>query len=78
MSQSVLIELNLPEDIARFVFPPALNDRLQSLLDKQDLQGDLSNEERREAQSLVDLSELISLLKLRVRQASKRESPDGP
>ena len=77
MSQSVLIELDLLDDIARFTFPRALNDRLHALLDKQDLEGDLTNEERREAQSLVDLSELISLLKLRVHQASKRKSPDA-
>jgi hypothetical protein len=77
MAQSVLIELELPEDLARLTFPPALNERLQALLDKQDQEGALTKQERQEAESLVELSELLSLLRLRAQQAAKTAPPDA-
>ncbi len=72
MAQSVLIELELPDDLSRLKLPPALNERLQALLDKQDREGTLTEQERREAESLVELAEMLSLLKLRAQQASKQ------
>jgi hypothetical protein len=71
MNKSVLIELELPEDLARLTLPSVLEQRLQALLDKQDREGALPEPERKEAESLVNLSELLSLLKLRAQRATK-------
>lgn len=65
MSKRVTIELEMPGDLARFRLPKAVNRRLQDLLDKQDRGEKLSATERREAEGLVDLAELLSLLRLR-------------
>ena len=59
------IELDLPADLARFKLPPAVEARLQELLDRQDSGQTLSSREREEAQGLVDLAELLTLLRLR-------------
>jgi len=72
MSQSVMIDLELPSDWGQFRLPPALNDRLQELLDRQDLAGRLSSRERREAEALTELVDMLSLMKLRVEQAAKQ------
>ena len=61
MRQSVLVELDLPKDWRTFRLPPALNDRLQELLDRQDQDGKLSPRERREALALTELVDLLSL-----------------
>ena len=71
MGKSVLIELDVPEELERFTFPRALDERLQELLDKQDRKGKLSERERREAESLVELAELLSLLRLKAEQAAR-------
>ena len=68
----VLVELNVPADWKRFKLPPALGLRLQSLLDKQDLNGKLTRPERREAMALTELVEMLSLMKLRVKRAESR------
>lgn len=68
----VLVELDLPKDLKRFSLPPALNDRLQELLDRQDLEGKLTRRERREAQALTQLVDMLSLMKLRVRKPTKQ------
>lgn len=70
MSQ-VLIELDLPGDWKEFRLPPALNERLQKLLDKQDREGELTRDERREAKAITELVDMLSLMKLRVRQAER-------
>ena len=36
MSQRVAIELEVPEDLARFRLPPGVDARLRELLDRQD------------------------------------------
>jgi hypothetical protein len=69
MAQKVTIELNLPDDFDKLRLPPAVHDRLQHLLDKQSREGKLSRSERLEAEGLVDVSELLSLLKLRAKRA---------
>ncbi|HED04191.1 MAG TPA: hypothetical protein ENI60_05440 [Candidatus Fraserbacteria bacterium] len=71
MAESVLIKLDLPGDLAHLKLPAALNTRLQALLDEQDRQGQLSQQERAEAEGLVNLAELLSLLKLRAQQATE-------
>ena len=69
MAQKLMVELNLPADWRRFRMPAALEKRLQSLLDKQDSTGKLSPAEREEAEALVELSEMLSLMKVRARVA---------
>lgn len=46
-----------------------VNERLQELLDRQDRTGNLTQSERQEAEGLVNLAELLSLLKLRAQRA---------
>ena len=70
MSQ-VLIELDVPADWRKFKLPKALDDRLQSLLDKQDIEGTLLPSERREARAIAELSDMLSLMKLRARKAKR-------
>jgi len=67
----VTIELELPGDLARFRLPRALNKRLQDLLDRQDDGTRLSQAERREAEALVDVAELFTLLRLRAESAAR-------
>jgi hypothetical protein len=69
MSQQVLVKLELPEDLERFRLPRGVDDRLHGLLDRQDRGEELTPDERREAEGLVDLAELLSLLKLRAQRA---------
>lgn len=61
----ITVELDLPRDWQKFRLPAALNVRLQELLDKQDGTGALTRAERREATALTELSEMLSLMKLR-------------
>ena len=65
MSQSIQLEVEVPEDLARFRLPPGVQRRLQELLDKQDNGQALTTDEKREAEGLVDLADLLSLLRLR-------------
>lgn len=65
MSQAVQLEIELPADLQRLRLPPAVDARLQELLDRQDRGELLAPRERMEAEGLVDLAELLSLLRLR-------------
>lgn len=58
--------IELPPELAEFRLPEAVNARLQHLLDLQDEGNPLSPDERAEAEGLVDLAELLSLLRLHV------------
>ncbi len=69
---AVLVELNLPRDMREFRLPTALHDRLQELLDRQDRDGKLTTKERREAQALAKLAEMLSLMRLRAEAAQRR------
>jgi hypothetical protein len=75
MPQSVLVEVELPDGWKKFCLPKALDDRLQELLDRQDQTGKLTARERREATALVELVDLLSLMKARTRSASAKRSP---
>ena len=70
MSQMFAIQMEVPEDLARFRLPPAVDTRLQLLLDRQDSGERLTTAERKEAQGLVNLAEMLSLLRLRARRIS--------
>jgi len=69
---SVMIEVDLPEDRARFSLPPALDARLTELLDQQDQAGELAEAQRREADALCELVDMLTLLKLRAERASRK------
>lgn len=66
-----LVKLDIPRDWKTFRMPPALDSRLQELLDLQDEKGKLTRAERREAEALVEPSEMLSLMKLRAKLAAK-------
>jgi hypothetical protein len=65
IAMTATLDIELPADLARFRLPEAVNARLQSLLDRQDAGQPLSDEERAEAEGLVNLAELLTLLRLR-------------
>ena len=62
---TIVLEVELPADLARFRLPEAVAARLQELLDRQDAGQPLTQQERKEAEGLVDLAELLTLLRLR-------------
>jgi hypothetical protein len=72
MSQAIQIEVQVPGDLARFRLPKGVQRRLDTLLDKQDQGHALTAAEKREAEGLVDLSELLSLLRLRAQRLNRR------
>ena len=74
MSQMVAIQLEVPDDLARFRLPPGVNIRLQKLLERQDSGKRLTTAERKEAEGLVNLAEILSLLRLRVERADSRRA----
>ncbi|MDC0681955.1 hypothetical protein WME95_20975 [Sorangium sp. So ce327] len=67
---TVHVDVELPSDLAQLRLPAGVDRRLQALLDKQDRGEKLSADEAIEAEGLVDLAELLSLLRLR---ASRKE-----
>ena len=76
MSQQILVKLEMPRELEKFKLPQGVDDRLTYLLDRQDGGESLSSRERLEAEGLVQLAELLSLLKLRAQLAS-RAAPDN-
>ncbi len=65
MPHALQIVVELPDDLARFHLPIGVRHRLDALLDRQDRGQTLTDDERQEAEGLVNLAELLSLLKLR-------------
>lgn len=59
------LRIELTDELARFSLPEGVKQRLDDLLDKQDEGCVFSAKERAEAEGLVELSEFLSLLKLR-------------
>lgn len=70
MPQSVFVEVDLPEQWRKFRLPPALDERLRELLDRQDRDGKLLPRERREAEALVELVDILTLMKARTKQSN--------
>lgn len=66
------VKLQLPADLARFALPDGVKKRLQFLLDKQDGGAPLSEDERIEAEGLVDLADMLSLLRLRATRTTDK------
>jgi hypothetical protein len=67
---SKLVEIDLPDDLASLELPEGVDRRLQQLLDKQDQGVPLSGDEHSEAEGLVNLAELLSLLRITVQRTS--------
>ncbi len=65
MIQNTLVKIEMPFSSGQFKLPKGVDNRLQKLLDCQDKGEKLSSAEKEEAQGLVDLSEMLSLLCLR-------------
>jgi hypothetical protein len=78
MSQLITIELELPDELARFRLPPGVNARLQELLDRQDRGTPLKQAERLEAEGLVAIAEFLTLLRLRAERADRKASSTKP
>lgn len=68
MSQHIMIDFEMPTDLAQFKLPRAVDARLQDLLDRQDQGQNLTPNERKEAEGLVNLAELLSLIQLRAQR----------
>ena len=64
-------QIEVPEELYHFKLPGGVNDRLKILLTRQDRGEQLTAQERREAEGLVDLAELLTLLKLRARPVAR-------
>lgn len=62
---TLTVEVDVPDELGRFRLPDAVAARLQTLLDRQDSGQPLSGGERAEAEGLVNLSEFLTLLRLR-------------
>ncbi|MFO0956438.1 MAG: hypothetical protein U0800_03100 [Isosphaeraceae bacterium] len=67
---TLTIDLDLPDDLARFRLPAAVESRLQALLDRQDASHPLTDHEKAEAEGMVDLADLLALLRLRAERAT--------
>lgn len=67
---AVHLEIDLPDDLARFRLPAGVQHRLQALLDRQEEGRALTATEFEEAEGLVNLAELLSLLRLRAERVS--------
>lgn len=65
--------IEVPVELTRFQLPQAVQARLHLLLDRQDEGQALTKEERQEAEGLVELSEPLSLLRLRSTRVMKQE-----
>jgi hypothetical protein len=63
--------IEIPTELVHFQLPDALQNRLQFLLDHQDEGKTLNEAERQEAESLVELAEFLSLLRLRSQRVEK-------
>ncbi len=63
--------IEIPLELTRFQLSPAVQSRLQFLLDRQDEGYTLSQAERQEAEGLVELVEFLSLLQLRSTRVSQ-------
>lgn len=65
MANTIQIRIHAPGDLSKFRLPAGVQRRLSELLDRQDQGTSLTAAERSEAEGLVELAEMLSLLKLR-------------
>jgi hypothetical protein len=72
------LEIELPADLARLRLPQAVAARLQALLSQQASGQALTDQERAEAEGLVNLAEFFTLLRLRAERLMESEYDDSP
>ncbi|HWO17667.1 MAG TPA: hypothetical protein VNO30_02785 [Kofleriaceae bacterium] len=72
MSSNATIDLKIevPHDLAKLHLPEGGDRRLQALLDKQDGGTPLTPDEQAEAEGLVELADLLTLLRLRISESA--------
>jgi hypothetical protein len=78
MAESLLVELDLPDDMHRFRLPAGVQARLTDLLDRQDRGQPLTEVEWAEAEGLVSLAEMLSLLRLRAERKARMSDMTSP
>ncbi len=71
MVQNANILIEMPIPARKIKLPKGVNDRLQKLLDQQDRGEKLTAAEKREADGLVELAELLSLMRLRSERVAR-------
>lgn len=67
---TVDFKIEVPEDLARLHLPEGVDRRLQALLDKQDGGTPLTDDEQAEAEGLVELADLLTLLRQRISESA--------
>ena len=72
MSQTIQLEVEMPDELEQLRLPKGVERRLHELLDKQDSGRLLTEDERREAEGLAGLNDFLSLLRLRSERLGKR------
>lgn len=68
--QAIHMEVEVPDELARCQLPPGVQHRLHELLNRQESGVALTDAERSEAEGLVDLADLLSLMRLRGQRLS--------
>jgi hypothetical protein len=69
-SAKIALEIEVPEELARLHLPEGVDRRLHALLDKQDGGTPLTPDEQAEADGLVELADLLTLLRLRISEST--------
>jgi len=64
------LKIAVPQELARLRLPEGVDRRLQALLDKQDSGTPLTPDEQAEAEGLVELAEILTLLRLRASEST--------
>lgn len=65
MGYPIQVSLEMPEELAEFRLPDSVQRQLQRLLDLQDSGQALTTDQRQEAEALVNVAEVLTLLRLR-------------
>lgn len=71
---SITIELEAPGELSKFRLPKGVEHRLHDLLDKQDGGTALTSAECKEAEGLVNLAEMLSLLRTKSQRRLKHRA----
>lgn len=72
MTQVVQAPVELVEEVAGLRFPPAMDARLQDLMNRN-TEGALSPQEKRDLESLVEMSEVLALLRAKALRVLDRK-----
>ncbi|MBW4553857.1 MAG: hypothetical protein KME35_22520 [Aphanocapsa sp. GSE-SYN-MK-11-07L] len=65
--------VEIPIELTHFQLPEGVQERLQVLLERQDVGEALTQAERLEAEGLVELAEFLSLLRLRAQRVVQQQ-----